>query len=78
MPMSAQELHFVLILLKGGTDRIGRRGGKGRPDRNLACCAVAITVVVYAVLYITLYVFDMLFASASALVIHVSYLLLSI
>lgn len=71
MPMSAQDLHFVLILLKGRTDRIGRRGSKGRSDRYLAGCAITVTVVIYAVLYVALDILDMLFASASAFVFHI-------
>jgi hypothetical protein len=67
--MPVEDLHFLLILLKGRTDRIGRSSCKGRTDCNLAGGAIAVTVVIYAVLYVALDTFDVLGRIAVTLVI---------
>jgi len=68
--MSAAESGFILVLLEGRTDRVGRRGGMRGADCDLVGCAIAVAVVIHAIHNVTLDVLDVLFASASVFVIH--------
>ena len=68
--MPAAESSLILILLEGRTDRVGRRGGMRGANCDLVGCAIAVAVMIYAIHHVTLDVLDVLFASASAFVIH--------
>lgn len=71
---------LVLRFLKGRTNRVLRAGSKAGADRNRSCVAVAFTVVIYAIVHVTMDALNVLLAAAARailLIVHSDDLLIS-